>query len=126
MNGTEIIIVLMNRKESWDCTPFSYFLLFLQVFQNLKLLFYFEYEWKYTYISDINECNSTETNNCDPNARCTNTEGSYNCTCNRGFDGNGFNCSGTLLSFLLVYIIRSPELQPQLCIEILSLRTLPS
>ena len=34
------------------------------------------------------------THNCHLNATCTNTNGSYNCSCNNGFQGNGFNCTG--------------------------------
>ena len=41
---------------------------------------------------DIDEC-AIGTGMCDTNASCTNTAGSYNCTCNNGFTGNGFNCS---------------------------------
>lgn len=40
--------------------------------------------------SDIDEC--SETNDCNSNAKCTNTVGSYTCTCNSGFVGNGFTC----------------------------------
>ena len=43
-------------------------------------------------LTDINECN--ETNDCDGNASCTNTIGSYDCVCLSGFEGDGFNCSG--------------------------------
>lgn len=32
---------------------------------------------------------------CDSNARCSNTIGSYNCDCNTGFEGDGVGCSGT-------------------------------
>ena len=31
---------------------------------------------------------------CDENANCTNTDGSYNCSCNHGYNGDGFNCTG--------------------------------
>ena len=41
---------------------------------------------------DIDEC-AIGTGMCGTNASCTNTAGSYNCTCNNGFTGNGFNCS---------------------------------
>ena len=41
---------------------------------------------------DIDECE--EGNDCDPNALCTNTEGSYVCRCIRGYIGNGRNCIG--------------------------------
>ena len=33
------------------------------------------------------------TDNCDDNATCTDTIGSFNCTCSRGYDGDGVNCS---------------------------------
>ncbi|XP_068736764.1 uncharacterized protein [Montipora capricornis] len=41
--------------------------------------------------NDIDECSSE--NNCDVNARCMNTIGSYNCTCKKGYQGDGGNCS---------------------------------
>ena len=45
-------------------------------------------------IIDIDECANSETNKCDPNALCTNTEGSYVCRCMKGFEGDGQNCTG--------------------------------
>ena len=30
---------------------------------------------------------------CDENAFCMNTYGAYNCSCNDGFMGDGFNCT---------------------------------
>ena len=43
--------------------------------------------------SDVDECAGGE-NDCDTNALCTNTEGSYICRCLRGYDGDGRNCEG--------------------------------
>ena len=43
--------------------------------------------------TDIDECKEN-TDNCSTNAQCHNTPGSFNCTCNRGFKGDGINCSG--------------------------------
>ena len=47
-------------------------------------------------LSDINEC-TANVHNCDANAFCNNTEGSYKCTCSSGYDGNGISCTGKLL-----------------------------
>ncbi|CAH3187437.1 unnamed protein product, partial [Porites lobata] len=43
-------------------------------------------------LSDINEC-TANVHNCDDNAFCNNTEGSYKCTCSPGYDGNGTSCT---------------------------------
>jgi len=40
---------------------------------------------------DIDEC-ATETDNCDANASCTNTLGSFECACNDGYSGDGTTC----------------------------------
>ena len=42
--------------------------------------------------TDIDECKEN-TDNCSTNAQCHNTPGSFNCTCNSGFKGDGVNCS---------------------------------
>lgn len=42
-------------------------------------------------IPDINECALSE---CHENAKCTNTEGSFICTCKDGFTGDGKSCEG--------------------------------
>ena len=40
----------------------------------------------------MNECKRNQP--CDVNAICTNTEGSYVCTCHPGYIGNGLSCAG--------------------------------
>ena len=45
-------------------------------------------------ISDIDECVDASLNNCDTDATCTNTEGSYQCMCNDGYSGDGTVCQG--------------------------------
>ena len=42
-------------------------------------------------LPDIDEC---EADLCHQEASCMNTDGSYICTCNRGYFGNGLECSG--------------------------------
>ncbi len=50
-----------------------------------------------SYSADINEC-GREPDLCHDNATCSNTFGGYNCSCDDGFTGDGFNCTGILSS----------------------------
>ena len=44
------------------------------------------------FFPDIDEC---QTKACAKDAKCKNTDGSYECTCMEGFQGNGSSsCSG--------------------------------
>jgi len=52
--------------------------------------------------TDINECRSNEllsyhshyAHNCHSDANCTNTKGSFYCTCHTGYSGDGVICTG--------------------------------
>ena len=48
-------------------------------------------------LSDVNEC-VTGFHHCHGNATCSNTDGSYLCTCSSGYSGNGTICEGELLT----------------------------
>ena len=45
--------------------------------------------------TDIDEC-SEGTHSCDINAECINVNGSFNCMCLDGLNGDGFSCFGKL------------------------------
>ena len=47
---------------------------------------------------DIDEC-LTSKHTCHDNATCTDTDGSYNCTCNTGYEGDGVNCTGICIEY---------------------------
>lgn len=49
-------------------------------------------------VSDIDEC-ARGNSNCDTeHARCTNSHGSYHCTCLSGYSGDGVNCNGKFIT----------------------------
>ena len=41
---------------------------------------------------DQDECELDSLNNCDDNATCTNTIGSFDCECNEMYFGDGVTC----------------------------------
>ena len=54
------------------------------------------------YLIELSGCSS---NPCGINADCTDTDGgSFTCTCNDGFTGDGFSCSGKSFHFYLLII----------------------
>ena len=52
--------------------------------------------------ADINECDTSSlsqnhshlSHNCHPHASCTNMNGSFHCTCYKGYAGDGIICKG--------------------------------
>jgi len=58
---------------------------------------------KNNQIKDINEC-STNNGGCSSNAVCTNTVGSFSCTCKTGYNGNGVTCNGNEIILLWMHI----------------------
>ena len=50
--------------------------------------------------TDINECSDDP---CDSNADCMNTEGSFLCQCQNGFNGDGFACTGKHLFYIQIH-----------------------
>lgn len=53
-------------------------------------------EWFKCFL-DVDECAGV--NNCDGDATCSNNEGSYDCTCNSGYSGDGRQCDGIYVIF---------------------------
>ena len=54
--------------------------------------------------ADLDEC-ALGVDNCTRNANCTNTPGSFFCTCEVGYSGDGtVECIGRIYSLALMYI----------------------
>ena len=56
-----------------------------------------------SFIIDINECDD-KTDICSDNAVCSDTDGSYSCTCKPGYVGDGFSCLPTSKELCLVIL----------------------
>ena len=86
----------LNGNYSCGCLPDDLVCL------NGFFLLFFEWvninKWAIKYI-DVNEC-ELDTHNCSTQATCTNTIGSFNCTCNIGYSRNGTSCVGRILFYL--------------------------
>ena len=72
---------LAHVLETCFHAPLSYF--YLITFYTLLMFL------------DIDEC-SNGSHDCDVNANCTNTNGSYSCTCEEGYTGKGESCQGKI------------------------------
>ena len=60
--------------------------------------------------TDEEECENG-THNCALNAHCTNTFGSYFCTCSLGYSGDGVQCSGKEATYCLSDLLHSTAAQ---------------
>jgi hypothetical protein len=58
----------------------------------------------FIHLIDFDECGN-HTDNCSALATCTNTIGSYNCSCNSGYIGTGFECEGILPSSFCFFFL---------------------
>ena len=47
------------------------------------------------WFTDVDECGDG-TDNCDANAVCSNTAGSFTCACDTGYSGDGISCAGKI------------------------------
>ena len=74
------------------------------IFYKTEIFYLFS---SHLFISDIDECAQAADNNCDlTNGACANTAGSFTCTCNDGYTGDGTSCTGIQL-FLLIDVFSS-------------------
>ena len=73
-----------------------------------------------SWTANVNECNEG-TDSCHDDATCHNTQGSYTCSCNTGYTGNGFSCIGKCNYWVYIVITLSyPHLLKHSIIKLIS------
>ena len=91
--GQELISIILRHGNAYilfsNKIPPPLRAFTLKTYPTILILIIFS-TW---YIVDIDECASGN-HSCHTNANCTNTDGSFICTCNSGYTGNGTNCLG--------------------------------
>lgn len=60
---------------------------------------------------DVDECASSELNECDSKALCTNSDGSYICRCLSGYQGDGRSCTGKYFFQLFLWCVPFDPIQ---------------
>ena len=77
----------------------------------------------YFFYSDlgIDEC-SINNGGCSSNAGCMNLPASFSCTCNLGYTGNGFNCTGNKIHVVLSSVIWYSEQKLDILFCVISLK----
>lgn len=83
---------ILTIREDFITTCTKKFLKFNETSQGkLALIFLC-----FSLCTDDDECATGEAN-CDVNAKCINTMGSYKCDCVPGYSGDGYTCRGLSL-----------------------------
>ena len=87
--GLEVSLFHFISTYTWHFFFFLVFCFFLLIsISSILSLFTI-------YLLDIDECKS-DILRCDVNANCSNTYGSYKCTCKEGYNGTGHVCTGMM------------------------------
>ena len=80
----------------------------------------------FSIYTDVDECADPSKNNCSLNANCTDTIGSYDCTCQIGYSGNGNTCDGTYAWLCAVADLAVTYIHTRVCgCVVLSLHNAP-
>ena len=84
------VLVIVDTLGMVSIAVVNLFIFYFQISLS-KYTVYKSVEFGICFSLDINECLSEP---CDSNATCLNTDGSFECSCNTGYSGNGFKCNG--------------------------------
>ena len=84
---TYLVIAFYIDNLFFSCTTISCSHSFARQFLNNFRIPFFNSDF-----IDVDECK--EKHSCHEHAKCINTIGSHACNCQRGFTGNGQNCTG--------------------------------
>ena len=84
--------MFMHRVTTIELLRSTYFVAYFAMIRGIIITMIHKND-KVNGFSDIDECKGNHS--CHVNATCTNTKGSYACTCHPGYTENGGDCKGT-------------------------------
>ena len=94
------VIVISNMVLNWDKMDALVWVR-TQLYAFTAHLSLCIFDLFYPFCVDIDEC-VTGTHNCNENANCTNTNGSFTCQCKEGYTGDGVECEGMIYTQIMV------------------------
>ena len=109
-----VCVIISSLFLYLKCFQSCFYLIFLTsifgwtlVLHDMAHLHDFSYwlsQHGFVSIVDINEC-VVGTHNCHADSNCSNTKGSFYCTCLTGYSGDGVGCVGMCEDFSFVFIL---------------------
>ena len=97
-----------NNSFKYELDNFVLLLLLLFLFFFLFLFLFLFFFFAFTRI-DIDEC-ASNVHDCHSSASCTNTAGSFSCSCNNPYTGDGKTCSHSAAGKPLIFILCCREM----------------
>ena len=95
------VIVISNMVLNWDKMDALVWVR-TQLYAFMAHLSLSIFDLFYSFGVDIDEC-VTGPHNCNENANCTNTNGSFTCQCKEGYTGDGVECEGMIYNVHVHY-----------------------
>ena len=101
--GTPYNCTCANGWEGPNCDTSK-----IEIASGLKLYLASEFRnvnHLFSFYTDLDEC-TLQIDNCHDNSTCSDIDGSFMCTCNEGYTGDGLNCTGCVKLYIFFKLFK--------------------